>query len=87
MKVTIQTILFCILIGNLAWAVLPPPPVVPKMDWSIQQYLKELYDNHNVVEVLTTTPNGNRVSKKGSIVIYNNKLWYNTDGGTTWTQM
>jgi len=84
----------CLLLSTLstkAWAILPPPPVISQADVQLTQYMKQLYDNHNKLDVVTTDPNGNRIGKVGDIVIYNNSGVYtinvNTDGDKAWSAL
>lgn len=62
---------------------------VPK---PVQDYLQELYQNNNNLEVVTTDPNGNRIGNLGNLVAYNNsgtytvKICTSSPSGTTWSQ-
>lgn len=58
-----------------------------------QLYIHELYRNVHVLEVTTTSPDGNLKGTKGKIILYSNSgnsvwsIWANTDGNTTWQQL
>lgn len=60
-------------------------------DQALDKDIKTLFDYVSRGEVVTTAPNGNRRSKKGEFVFYNNsgtfELWVNSDGSTTWQQI
>lgn len=65
---------------------IPQPPITREKSTAEQEYLRVLYDNHNVLEVVTSAPNGSRKDFKGRIVSYLNHIWMNTDGNKTWVQ-
>ena len=70
---------------------LSQPPILKDEPLAEQQYLRDLYDNHNKFEITTTAPNGSRRGEKGYGVIYNNsgtlELWVNSDGATAWQKI
>ena len=81
------TILTLLLISvGICSAELPPPPALNDTETKtqLQQYLENLYTNHNVLSIVTTAPDGSRRGAVGDTVIYNNTIWYNSDGATTW---
>jgi len=67
------------------------PPPLKDMPVSLQHYLKQLYNNFYILEVVTTAPNGSKNGNKGQMVIYNNSgtfsLWVNTTSSTVWQQI
>ena len=84
---TIIITLLCV--GNV-YAILPPPPVLKNEDVQLNQYLKTLYDNHNKVTIIKSSPNGTRQGTSGEVVIVNSNntftMWVN-QGDTTWVSL
>lgn len=71
-KLVILFMLFC----SVAWAELPVPPVIQSQTTSTTQYMKDIYDNINIIPTTNTNPNGNRFGRYGQIVRYNNAGTY-----------
>jgi len=67
------------------------PPIIKDSPVILQHYLKDISDNFNNLEILTSAPNGDRQGKKGDLIVYNNggvyTLWVNTNGSTAWSQL
>lgn len=68
---------------------IPSPPPLKDEPPAEQHYFQTLYDNWNKLEETTTNPNGNRLGKKGDIVLYKAPyiLYYfsiNIDGAYHW---
>ncbi len=87
-----KTILFLLLLLGVCFAGnIPQPPVDKELSVQTRQYLKDVSDNFNVLEITTTAPNGNIRGKKGQLILYNNSgtysIWANTDGKTTWQSL
>ena len=84
-------IVLCAFLGFVFASNLSQPPILKDEPLAEQQYLKELYDNHNKFEITTVAPNNNRRGEKGNAVIYNNagtfELWVNSDGAATWQKI
>ena len=78
---------------GIACAILPAPPVLKNENVQLQQYITDLYNNHNVLETVLITPNGTRYGKNGDMVIYNDgtqlHLYKNISSpiGQTWTEV
>lgn len=76
-------------LAGVAWAgELSEPP--PLFDEPVEErrFLREVYNQHNNLVVVTSTPNGSRNGRVGDMLLYNNagswKACYNIDGSTTW---
>jgi len=85
---------YCLVIGFVfiasvvyAGHITSPPPL-KDLPVSLQHYLKQLYDNFNVLETVTTNPDGVRNGKQGEqLYLQTGGLHYhciNTDGSKTW---
>lgn len=92
MNILIKKTIFCFLLtvflfSNVYADFIPPPPPLQKLPVELQQYLRTISDNFNNLDVVTTTPNGNRYGKIGDLIIYNNsgtfELFVNTTGTET----
>ncbi len=70
---------------------IPTPPPMKDTELAAQQYFRTLYLNFHNLEVITTTPNGNRTGRVGDIVLFNDggtfKLFVNTTGVKVWQQL
>ena len=83
----LTTIYILLISVGICSAELPPPPSLntQQNNTQLQQYLQNLYNNHNVIPIVVNPPNGSRFGTLGDIVIYNGAVWYNTDGRTAWS--
>lgn len=80
------------LVGGTAFAVvLPEPPELKESPVALQHYLKDIRRLFYILDVVTTTPDGNRNGKKGELVIFNDsgtfKLFVNTTSLKVWQQL
>ena len=75
-----------VLAGNIK-----QPPVLTDIPIQFQLFLQEIADNFNVLEEVSTSPNGTVSGRKNEVVIYNNsgtrEIWVNTDSSVTWQQL
>lgn len=66
------------------------PPAGTGVPVDVRAYLKDLYDNHNLLGVVTTNPDGSRRGKLGQMVLFNDSGTYyleictSSGGGTQW---
>ena len=65
-------IILLMFVCSTAWAELPVPPVIQAQTTSTTQYMKDIYDNINIIPTTDTDPNGNRYGRYGQIVRWNN---------------
>lgn len=95
-SIVICFLLTVFLFSNVYGDFIPPPPPLQNQSVELQQYLRRISDNFNNLNIITTTPNGNRLGKKGDILIFNDggtfKLFVNTTGTetvptTVWQQL
>lgn len=83
----------CIFGGFALAGNIKQPPIIPDIPIQMELYLQEIADNFNVLQEVTSEPNGNVRGRKNEIVIYNDdgtrEIWVNTTegGGTTWQQL
>ena len=67
-----------------------PPPLVGEPP-AEQAYLREIYENIDRFEIVTSAPDGTRKGRKGQGILYNNSgiftLWINVDSATDWQQI
>ena len=67
------------------------PPVLTDLSVPLQLYLQEIANNFNVLQEVSTSPNGTVSGRKNEVVIYNNsgtrQIFVNTDGATVWQQL
>lgn len=69
------------------------PPISKDLPKDTSDYLQQLYNNFNNLQVVTTNPNGNRRGKYGDLVDYNNsgnhsvKICTSSPSGTTWSDI
>jgi hypothetical protein len=73
------TIVGIILIeASLAFANrIPAPPKIDNITVAEQQYLQTLYNQHNILEVTSTNPNGSRRGNNGEVITF-------SSGGTVY---
>ena len=81
-----------ILIAINAYAgLIPEPPIIKDKD--TRNYFRTLYNNYNNLEIVTTTPNGNRNGKRGDMVLYVGatqtvvSICVSSPNGTQWLSM
>ena len=92
MKFIIGLILIFSLIGNVyADKISSPPPLSKEyadISGVLYHYLKEIFDNYHVLEVVTTNPDGVRNGTKGAMLLLQtgskHYLQINTDGAKEW---
>ena len=92
MKFIIGLILSFSLIGNVYADKISAPPPLSKEYKDISEvlyhYLREMFDNYHVLEVVTTNPDGSRSAKKGAMILLQtggkHYLEINTDGVKEW---
>ena len=83
----ILLLVFCVLTPAIAARINSPAPLAGE-PVAEQDYLREVYDNWQIIEVTETNPDGSRTGTKGQMLLLqtggNSFLEINSDGDTTW---
>ena len=70
MKILSSLVTASSLICGMAFAEVPPPPIIQDATVQQNQYFKDLYENQNLPPTVKVNPNGNRYGNYGQIVRY-----------------
>lgn len=86
-----KLLIFLFLFSGVCYAGnISDPPVDNKISIQLMQYLKEISDNFNQLEVVTTNPDGSRLGNYGDIVLlitggnYYVEICVSSPNGTVW---
>lgn len=80
-------LILLLLVGFAHADQIPSPP--PEADEPVaeQEWLRKVYDNWQILETVTASPNGTRNGEMGEMLFFDtttDKLCINVDGSTTW---
>jgi len=88
MKIYCLILVFLLIVVTAEAGHITAPPPLKDLPVSLQHYLKQLYDNFNVLETVIVNPDGVRNGKMGEqLYLQTGGLHYhciNTDGSTVW---
>jgi hypothetical protein len=88
------SILFGFFLGtviSVAVSSLNSPPPLSDGSPALQNYLQDVFENINRLDVTNTSPNASRKGKIGQSILYNNsgtfELYVNSNGNLTWQKI